>query len=60
MKTMKNKPSVPLDNKDLMEILSSYPEDTPIYLDVKGVSATLRDVIFTLDDGTITLVDTKK
>ena len=57
---MKNKPSVPLDNKDLMEILSSYPEDNPIYLDVKGVSATLRDVIFTLDDGTITLVDTKK
>lgn len=57
MKTMKNKPSVPLDNKDLISILSTYPEDTPIYLEVEGVSKTLRRVIFTTDDGTITLID---
>lgn len=54
---MKNKPSVPLDNKDLISILSTYPEDTPIYLEVEGVSKTLRRVIFTTDDGTITLID---
>ena len=54
---MKNKPSVPLNNKDLMSILSTYPEDAPIYLNVEGVSKTLRRVIFTTDDGTITLID---